>query len=348
MRSFCCLCLLFILGSQLSAQRAKEYRVAAVGFYNLENLFDTLDTPDVRDTEFTPKGSKLYDGERYRHKLDQLSGVIRELGTETTRDGLAVLGVAEIENRSVLEDLVAHENLADRRYGIVHFDSPDKRGIDVGLLYNPKYFLVDRAENIPIEYYEEDGDTLFTRDILWVQGRLEGEEVHFFVNHWPSRRGGEKRSQPKRNFAALTVKNKIDELKQANPDVKAIVMGDLNDNPTSPSVKKILRARRTPEEVRRADMYNPMWELYAKGIGSNAWRDTWSLFDQVILSPSLVSKRTEGYRYYKPRVYNEKRMTQATGQFRGYPFRSFVGDTYQGGYSDHFPVYVLLVKEVGD
>ena len=342
-------CLLFLCALVCSqvvfGQRAKEYRVAAVGFYNVENLFDTLDTPGVRDTEFSPTGSKLYDGERYRHKLDQLASVIGQLGTETTPDGLAVLGVAEIENRSVLEDLVAHEKLADRRYGIVHFDSPDKRGIDVGLLYNPKYFLVDYAENIPIEYYEEDGDTLFTRDILWVKGQLEGEEIHFFVNHWPSRRGGEKRSQPKRNFAALTVKKRIDLLKADNPDVKVVVMGDLNDNPTSPSVKKILRARRSPEEVRRDDMYNPMWALYQKGIGSNAWRDTWSLFDQMLVSPGLVGKRTEGYRFYKPRVYNERHMAQATGQFRGYPFRSFVGDTYQGGFSDHFPVYILLVKE---
>lgn len=337
---------LFFFGNTLAFAQQKQYKVGCIGFYNFENLFDTLDTPDVRDTEFTPDGSRLWNTRIYQKKLDQLTRVVSELGTELTPDGVALLGVAEIENRSVLEDFVAHPTIKNRNYQIVHYDSPDHRGIDVALLYQPKYFKLTDSKAIPLLIYEDDGDRRFTRDILYVSGVFDGEPLHVLVNHWPSRSGGESASQPYRNAGAMVCKNVTDSLLQINPKAKIIIMGDLNDDPTSPSVKKILNAQRKKEKVKKGGMFNPMYDLYKKGIGTLAWRDSWNLFDQIILSQGLVNSKKEGYQYFRTTVYNKKYLVQKTGQFQGYPFRTFGGNTYLGGFSDHFPVYVFLVKEL--
>lgn len=177
------LAFLAISTSSIFAQKT-AYKIGAVGFYNLENLFDTLDTEGVRDTEFTPKGGRAYTQEIYHDKLDKLATVIGEMGTETTPDGLAIVGVCEIENRSVLEDLVAQTRIADRRYQIVHYQSPDERGIDVGLIYNPKYFTVTSSQAIDHEMYRDDGSRDYTRDVLFVSGQFDGEPLHILVNHW--------------------------------------------------------------------------------------------------------------------------------------------------------------------
>lgn len=324
----------------------QQYKVATIGFYNLENLFDTLDTPDVRDTEFTPEGSKNYNTKIYQEKLDHLAQVISEMGTELTPHGPALLGVAEIENKSVLEDLVAHPKIADRNYQIVHYDSPDKRGIDVALLYQPTYFAVVRSKAVPIEIYEADSTRVFTRDILWVSGNFDGEILHVLVNHWPSRSGGQAVSQPRRNFCALTCKRIIESLTTYNKDAKIVIMGDLNDDPTSPSVKRILAAQGKKEKVRPGGLFNPMYDYYKKGIGSNAYRDAWSLFDQIIVSSGFLKEDQDGYYFMKAKIFNQPYLTQKTGQYKGYPFRTFVGDAYMGGYSDHFPVYSFLLKKM--
>lgn len=326
----------------------KTYKVGCIGFYNVENLFDTLDTPDVSDTEFTPSGPKQYNTAIYLEKLKNLSTVISQLGTELTPDGVAILGVAEIENRSVLEDLAAQEALKDRNYQIAHYDSPDGRGIDVALLYNPKYYQVLSSKPIPMIAYQENGQTRGTRDVLLVSGLFDGEPLHVLVNHWPSRRGGESATSHLREMAALLCKNVADSLCTADPKAKVIIMGDLNDDPTNPSVKQVLNAKRKIEQVRECGMFNPMWELHAKGIGTLAYNDAWNLFDQIILSHGLVNTRQTGYRYYQTRVFNKPNMVQKSGHFKGYPLRTWAGDTYLGGYSDHFPVYVFLVKEVGE
>lgn len=342
---FTLLFLFLVIVNSVHAQD-KTYKVGAIGFYNLENLFDTIDTEDVRDTEFTPQGDKAYTPELYKDKLGNLSKVISEAGTEMTPDGLALVGVAEIENRFVLEDLVKENNLADRRYQIVHYDSPDKRGIDVGLLYNPKYFKVTNSRNIPLMLYDDSGERKFTRDVLHVEGEFDGESMHVLVNHWPSRRGGEKRSAPGRNAAAMICKTVVDSLQSINSDVKIIIMGDLNDNPTNDSVMKVLAAKKDKNRLPARSIYNPYINLYKKGGGSNAWRDTWSLFDQVMVSSGLVKGNpSEGWQFYQAKVFNKPYLVQKSGRFKGYPFRTFVGDTYLGGYSDHFPAYIFLIKE---
>lgn len=335
---------LFFLTPSLTAQQ--QYQVACLGFYNLENLFDTLDTPDVRDTEFTPEGDKLYGTEIYQEKLDHLSKVVSEMGTELTPDGVALLGVSEIENRSVLQDFVKHPNIADRNYKIIHYDSPDKRGIDVALLYQPRYFKPLSSQAIPLIIYRENGKRQYTRDILYVSGELDGDTIHVMVNHWPSRGGGEAVTSPLRNAGAQVCRNIVDSLTQMNKDAKIFIMGDLNDDPISPSVKDVLDAKREKKEVKKGGLYNPMYNMYREGYGTLAWRDTWSLFDQIIVSKGTLSTRNKGYYFHQAKVHKKRYMVQKKGRLKGYPYRTFAGDTYLGGYSDHFPVYVFLLKKL--
>ena len=331
----------------LNAQET-QYKVAGVGFYNFENLFDTVDDPAKRDEEFTPDGRRNWSEKVYREKLKNLSRVVSEMGTELTPDGMAVLGICEIENRKVLEDFVQEPSIADRNYQIVHYDSPDERGIDVALIYQPKYFKVTNSTPIPLLIYDDDGDRNFTRDILHVEGELDGEPLHILVNHWPSRSGGEKRSRPGRNAAAMIVKEVKDSLRTINRDAKIIVMGDLNDDPISPSVKDVLASKYKKKDVRTGDFYNPMHQFFKRGYGTTAWRDAWSLFDQIIVSSSLLKKRQSGYRFHKAAVFNKPYLIQKTGRYKGYPYRTFDFDNYIAGYSDHFPVYLFLVKEIAN
>ncbi|MEZ4985436.1 MAG: endonuclease/exonuclease/phosphatase family protein [Saprospiraceae bacterium] len=330
------------MAGPLTAQQT--YKVGLIGFYNLENLFDTIDTPDVLDTEFTPAGSKQYSPFVYQDKLNNLSKVISEMGRELSPDGVSILGVAEIENRSVLEDLVRQPAIADRNYQIVHYDSPDRRGVDVGLLYNPKYFTVTESRAVPLMIYEDDGVTrIYTRDILLVGGEYDGEKMYIMVNHWPSRRGGEAASAHLRNAGALVCKNLSDSIRQVVPTAKIVIVGDLNDDPVSPSVAKVLKAEGKKEKVPKGGFYTPMREFFKQGIGSNAYRDAWSLFDQIILSDNWLDKDS-GYFFYQAHIFNPAYLVQKTGHFKGYPFRTYAGDTYLGGYSDHFPVYMALLK----
>ena len=341
------LALVFILGftglSLFGQQSEKKYLAAVVGFYNLENLFDTINTPDVKDEEFTPEGVKLWIGDRYKHKLHNLARVISEMGTEINPDGMAVLGISEIENRSVIEDLIAQPALKDRNYEIIHYDSPDRRGVDVAMIYNPKYFKPYKTSShrLHIEQLKD----FRSRDQLLAEGLLNGDTVHIIVNHWPSRYGGEKRSRWLRNAAADLSRRISDSILQVNPNARILVMGDLNDNPTNESLIKHMRAKGKMGKLKEGDFYNPMWEMYKKGHGSLAWHDTWSLFDQILISQSLLGKDYSTIKYLNAGIYKKPFMVNKSGRYKGYPFRTFVGNTFQGGYSDHMPVFVVLVKE---
>lgn len=341
----------FVLGFGISVFagsakcQEKQYQVLSGGFYNLENLYDTIDDPTKNDEEFLPGGLKNYNGKVYREKLDRLAEVISQLAVEKTPDGPAFLGVSEVENRQVLEDLVKHRLLAARGYRICHHNSPDERGVDVALIYNPKYFVPKRTHSLNVPLFSESGRPIKTRDILWVEGFLMGEKIHLFVNHWPSRRGGEEASSPRRQKAASVCRATIDSINVAEPGVKAIVMGDLNDDPMSPSVKKVLNSVGDPEKITDEKMFNPFEPFYKKGIGTLAWQDSWNLFDQLIFTPAWVTLPHNGWFFYKAEVFNRPFLTQKTGNFKGYPLRTYVGNEYQGGYSDHFPVIVYLYRE---
>ncbi len=322
----------------------KEFNVDCIAFYNLENFFDTIDSPNTDDLEFTPHGPGLYNSKVYYDKLAHLSRVIGEIGTEFTPDGVAILGCSEVENRSVLEDLVKQPSLIKRGYKILHQDSKDGRGIDVGFLYQPKYYTPDTTFWISLQTNDPGDSVRFSRDILFAIGELNGEKVVFTVNHWPSRRGGEQNTAHLRNKAAMINRRVLDSLANNFGIKKAVVMGDLNDDPINDSVKKYLRTGRNKDQLDVKEMYNPMEDFYRKGLGTTAYQDAWSLFDQIILS-NQIANATTGFRFYKAGVYNPSYMTQKSGPYAGYPLRTYSDGVYAGGYSDHFPVYVLLVRE---
>lgn len=328
----------------VQAQEAKkQYVPALVGFYNIENLYDTIDSPDTDDAEFLPDGRKQWTGDRYWRKLDQNARVIAEMGKDLHPQGLAVLGLCEVENRSVVEDLVRNKAIKDRNYQVVHEDSPDRRGVDVALIHNPELFKVYAHKS----YRLAMADTSFrTRNQLLVSGVLDGDTTHVIVCHWPSRRGGEKRSEPNRKAAAELARHIIDSLFTLNSNARIMLMGDLNDDPVNVSVARFVNATGDKKKAEGGIFYNAMYDPYQKGIGTLAWRDSWNLFDQVVLSPALVNGKSGNYTYYGVRIFNEGYLRQTEGNFAGYPFRTYVGDNYQDGFSDHFPVFVILVKEV--
>ncbi|WP_430814691.1 endonuclease/exonuclease/phosphatase family protein [Carboxylicivirga sp. RSCT41] len=327
----------------LTGQKAGETtEPVVIGFYNLENLFDTIDAPEVRDEEFTPDGKKAWNTQRYEDKLAKMSSIISVLGDTVANPGPAVMGLCEVENRGVLEDLINHPNLKAYNYQIVHQDSPDKRGIDVALLYRPNYFKVDNVDALPLYIYDqEDGDRIYTRDQLLVTGRIRDEHFHIIVNHWPSRYGGEERSRPSRKAAAQLTRSVVDSLLTINKDANIIVMGDLNDDPHNVSVKDELRAV-VKSELSDADLYNPLAEQHKPGVGTLCYRGNWNMFDQLIISQNLLNKTT-GLRYQNAFVYDAEQLRQQQeGKYNGYPFRTYVGNRYFGGYSDHFPVFIVL------
>ena len=315
-----------------------------VGFYNLENLFDTIDQPDVDDKEFLPDGADRWTSERYHEKLQHMARVIGEMGTKVRPDGIAVLGVSEVENGGVLNDLVHTSPLAERGFRYISHEGPDARGVDVGLLYNPKYFtvLAQKAYRLTMP----DDSTFKTRDQLLVTGVLDGDTISIIVNHWPSRRGGEKRSAPKRAAAADLGRHIVDSLLARNPNARILHMGDLNDDPIDASMQKHLRVVGDKQHVNGTLLYDPMMDLYQKGIGSLAWQDSWNLLDQISLSPELVTGAGGRYSYHSVHIFNEPYLRQKDGAFAGYPLRTYVGTEYQGGYSDHFPVFVVLTREL--
>lgn len=346
-RTFSLLTLLisFTIGMLSTTSYAQNYEIVAIGYYNLENIFDTLDSDGVAEGDFLPDGAKKWNGERYLYKLDQMARVISEIATDKTPDGLAIFGVSEVENRFVVEDLVKTEALKHRNYQVVHYNSPDKRGIDVALVYNPKYFELTHSYSAPFVME----DTSFkSRDQLIVTGLLKGEEIHFQVNHWPSRGGGEKKTRPKRIAAAELSRAMADSILNINPNAKIMIMGDLNDDPTDKSVLEYLKATDDKSKLSEGYFYNPYMTKFKKGIGTIAYRDSWSLFDQVILTPALLNEDKSTWSYFKSNIFKKPYMMNQEGQYKGYPKRSFVGNKFQGGYSDHLPVYIYLIRELQD
>lgn len=335
---------IFVVNSVAFAQN--KYKVSLIGFYNCENLYDTIDNPMVNDEEFLPSSVRNYNTAVYTDKLHRLATVISQMGTDINPDGLAMLGVAEIENDTVLNDLIKDPLLKNRNLRMVHYNSPDARGIDVALLYNPKYFHVLYSAPLFVKLPGGSKDAYFTRDVLYVKGLLDGDTVHVFVNHWPSRSGGEERSIPARAAAASVDKAKIDSIVAINSQAKIVVMGDLNDDPISPSVAVTLNAKGKQADVKPGGLFNPWVEMYKRGIGTLAYQDAWGLFDQIMVSSGWLDKQQPGYNYFKAIIFNKDFLVEKTGKFRGYSKRTWSGETYNFGYSDHFPVFIMTAKKV--
>jgi len=341
---FLILFLLFLL--RIEAQKTRVFKVHTIAFYNVENLFDSINDP-LKFDEASPIMSLKYNRcAVYTKKIKNMAKVMADIGAKLSKNAPVIIGLAEIENRQVLEDLANDSSLVKKDYGIIHFDSPDLRGIDVGLLYQKTFFVPTFISNHVLNIYDSSRKRTYTRDQLLVSGKLEGELIHIIVNHWPSRRGGEAMSRPKRIAAAQLNKRIIDSLQAINPYAKIFSMGDLNDNPTNASLKEILRAKKDKDDVELKGIYNPMEAFFKKGLGTNAYRDSWSLFDQILITKPLLENDYASFRFYKAGIFNPPYLTNKKGRFKGYPFRSFANNQFTNGYSDHFPVYIHIIKEV--
>ncbi len=322
-----------------ASARETHKRMFGVAFYNLENLFDTLNNNGKYDHEFSPEGKNNWDGTKYWHKINNLSYAISQFKTKTTPLGPAIIGVSEIENITVLQDLVKADAIKDLNLQIVHHDSPDLRGVDVGLLYNPRFFQLINVTNHTLTSVN-----FKTRDQMCVVGLLGGKRVGVIVNHWPSRRGGE-RSVASRVAAANLTKHIADSLLKVDPKMGVIIMGDLNDDPSDKSCSVVLGAVKKKDQCKPGGLYNPFWRMLEKGIGSYIYRGGWDLFDQIIVNYNLVSGAA-GLEYYDAKVLNFDFLKQSDGQYKGYPWRTFSGGAWSGGYSDHFPTEIFLIQEV--
>ena len=338
---------LFLLISSYGFSQ-KAYKIRTVGFYNLENLFDTINDTSKKDELSPMMHIKSDRSQVYYEKLEKLSEVISQIGKQKTKNSPVLLGVAEIENRVVLEDLIKTKKLRNSHYDIIHFDSPDHRGIDVALLYQPKYFTPTHSEVFNPNIYV-DSMKIDTRDILWVKGFLDNEEINVIVNHWPSRRGGKVKTSPQREKAAYKVNQVIEKIRANDEDAKIIIMGDFNDDPTDKSLKKGLKTIADKEDLQEEDIYNPYENMFAQGHNTLTYRDKINLFDQILISEPLVNMHQENdfsaYKMFKSAIFNKRFLTQKRGRFKGYPYRSFVKNQFTGGYSDHYPVYMYLIKE---
>lgn len=297
--------------------------------------------------EFTPRSPKNYGKKVYDAKLHNIAQVISKIGAQYTKTAPVVVGLIEVENRQVVTDIANYPTLATFDYGIIHFNSYDYRGIDVALLYQKKRFTPTNALKKEIKIYYDDGKQQYTRDILILSGILDSEKVAFFMNHWPSRLGGEAASLPKRNTAGDILKKQMDSVQALDPTIKLFAMGDFNDDPVSSSIKNHLGAVGNIKDVSVEKPYlDLMYPLYKKGVASLAYRDSPNLFDQIIVSKNLISDKVgAGYSVYKAEIFAPSFLITKTGNFKGYPFRSWNGDQFTGGYSDHFPAFVILQKE---
>jgi endonuclease/exonuclease/phosphatase family metal-dependent hydrolase len=321
------------------AYAQREYKVIAVGFYNCENFFDTIHDPNKKDQETTPTAVE------YGQKLHNIATVFQKIGTDVTPDGAAIIGLAEIENDNVLNDVIKQPEIADRHYKYAWFYTPDERGISTAMLYNPKYLTVLSSEplHVPLESL---GQKRPTRDVLHVCGVLAGDTVHIFVNHWPSKSGGEAASAPGRRLAATVNKRVIDSLLKIDPNTKILILGDLNDNPTSEGVIEVLHARAEKEEVDLTDIYNPWINKYKKGMGTENYRGEWNLIDQIMLSGAFLKNNNDKWKYYNSEIYNRDFLINKIGSSKGLPHRSYtIAHVWDNGYSDHFPVLIYLIEK---
>lgn len=315
-----------------------------VAFYNSENLFDSEDDPTIDDAEYLPTSELKWDATRYQAKLVALGRVIDTLGSAAGPD---ILGVCEIENKRVLQDLAASALLAPKGYEIVHRNSPDRRGIDVGMLYKKGSFLPFRNRWFRVA---DPADTAFrTRDVLLVSGTIgtgkKQDTLHVFVNHWPSRRGGPEASAVKRALAAAVVRQATDSILARNSKAKILAMGDLNDEPTDPSLTDVLKAGPKPTTAWPAGfLWNTMWDLKATKKGSHYYRGEFSMLDQIIVSEGLAMGKGLRVKDAGGNIYNPTWVAQQEEKYKGAPFRTYIGKKYTGGFSDHFSVFITLER----
>jgi len=328
--------LVFLLFVSCASWQNAARRNMTVVFYNVENLFDLENEHGKQDEEFTPEAEKNWDMVKYRKKLADISRVISGI---SEGDLPEIVGLCEVENEKVLQDLVRTGLLANGNYRIVHHESTDIRGIDCALIYRPEEFQVVEHFAIPVRF--EDDPEYTTRDILYVKGRtLNREEFHIFVNHWPSRIGGVAQTEPKRLKVAHTLKSKIDSVMIASPKGHIIVMGDMNDEPDNKSLLEVLGAK--PPSTSGALLVNLMVPEYEEGRGSYNYRGNWDMLDNLIVTPGLLDSKGFQVTGDKGYIYRDAWMEYTNREGDVVPNRTYGGPNYYGGVSDHFPVYIRL------
>lgn len=308
-----------------------------VMFYNVENLFDTYDDPLTRDEEFTPGGAKHWTKDRYFTKLRKIAETIDSVGNGTWP---VVVGMAEVENRKVLEDLTGKTVLADAHYGIVHQDSPDARGIDVALLYRKDLIKILETSFLSLPFPEDT--TIRTRDVLYAKGVLKTDTLYFFVCHFPSMIGGEKQSEWRRERAASVVRQKVDSLFRVNPAAGIMIMGDLNGKANTPA-QKVLGTRSSDKRIRTGELYNTGYYLLKKPYGSYRYKGNWQTIDHIIVSGSLLNGKNGCVADKRVTVYSAPFLLEEDKTYFGFkPWPTYRGPRYAGGVSDHLPIYVNL------
>ena len=338
------LCITLFTNAQ---SKSKQYAIRTIAFYNVENLFDTINNPLKNDEASPIMKLKTNKSKVYWDKIDKIASVISQIGFEKTKTGPAIIGLAEIENKAVLEDLVKSKFLAKMNYEIIHYESPDKRGIDVALLYQEKYFKPIHHESFTPSIFRNNF-RVFTRDQLLVSGYLDDELIHVIVNHWPSRSGGEAATRILREKAAFQNVKIIEKIKETSPKAKIFSLGDFNDGPRNSSFKKVLKTKGKKNKVQENDLFNPFEEMDKKGLNTTGYRDNINLFDQIFFTSEVLDKGEKNYSTYKiyqAHIFNKRFLITKKGRYKGYPFRSFSNGNYTGGYSDHYPVYLYLIKE---
>jgi len=350
MRNYILGLLLAIISLNTVAQEKRNFKIHTIAFYNVENLFDTINDINKNDEASPIMEIKFNRSEIYKKKVKNMASVIADIGSDLVNKSPSIVGLSEVENRNVIEDLLNNKHLLNKNYDIVHYDSPDERGIDVGLIYNKDVFKVNSTKSHELIIYDNNSSKRnYTRDQLVVSGLLDNELIHIIVNHWPSRSGGEERSRAGRMAAAELNKKIIDSLQNKYKNAKIITMGDFNDDPHDDSMKKILNAKKHIEDVKTNGIYNPMEVILSdQGIGSNAYRDVWQLFDQILVTEPFLNKKYDSYQFYKAGIFNKSYLINKAGRYKGYPFRSFSWGSFTDGYSDHLPPYIYLIKEIKD
>jgi len=322
----------------MTQETSPDWNRYSFAFYNVENLFDTKDNPNSFDDDFTPKGRNKWNKKRLHKKLTKLGRVISSIGCDNIKHSPVLVGMAEVENRFVLDELVASKFLQKKNYGVVHFESPDERGIDTALLYRKEYVTIETAAQIPVHLTNERGEPDHTRDILYVKATLEDQSFHILVNHWPSRRAGAEATSSKRVKVAQRNRFKIEELLAEDREARIIIMGDFNDDPTSESV----------QVLKGSDFHNPMEQLLTRYAGSLSYRGNWNLFDQMLVSHNFLQQHGNQFRFDEAKIFNPLMLQEYKGRNKGNPFRTFVGRKYIGGISDHFPVYNIFSVKLNE
>ncbi len=339
------LCLMLMVISFSNAQ--KKFSVYGIGFYNLENLFDYIHDEGKNDYEFLPDGTYKWNEMKYTHKLQNMSRVLSEMGTDVLPNvGCAVIGVSEVENARCLTDLVSQPALKARNFQFAHIEGPDERGVDCALLYNPSLFKVENINLFPYKYELPSDSAQHTRGFLTVSGKLAGDNVAFIVCHWPSRWSG----SFYRETAGKQVRSIKDSILQASPSTKVFVMGDLNDDPTNKSLTDALGAKGDIEAVKDGEMFNPWYDVLTKlGTGTLRYDGKWNLFDQIVVTANAIQQKGkkdfDSLKYWKCQVFQRDYLFQTEGKYKGNPKRTTAGGVWLNGYSDHLPVVVYMMKE---